>query len=165
MSTSVRPALVSDAPPMADIRAATDESEALLDEANARSRVRSEFYAELIQRHAASVYLVEVRASVVGFVVLQQETHQAVVGHNPLKLWRLFVAPAHHGSGVAAQLMSATMDHARKNLHDVVWLGVSAHNARGIAFYRKHGFKALGLHEVGAGGHAHQDVVMSCAAQ
>jgi ribosomal protein S18 acetylase RimI-like enzyme len=150
---------------MAAIRAATDESEAMVEEANTRSRGRSEFYAELIQKRVASVYLVEVRDSVVGFVVLQQETHHAVVGHNPLKMWQIFVAPAYHGSGVASQLMSATMDHARGHLHDVVWLGVSEHNARGMAFYRKHGFKALGLHEVGAGGHAHQDIVMSCAAQ
>jgi ribosomal protein S18 acetylase RimI-like enzyme len=165
MSSSVRPAVASDAPSMAAIWAATEGSEAMVEEVNARSRVRSEFYAELIQKHAASVYVVEVRGSVVGFVVLQKETHHAVVGHNPLKLWQLYVAPVHHGSGVASQLMSATMDHARMHLHDVAWLGVSEHNARGIAFYRKNGFKSLGIHEVGAGGHAHQDIVMSCAAQ
>jgi hypothetical protein len=33
---------------------------------------------------------------------------------------------------------------------------------RGIAFYRKQGFKALRLHLVGAGAHAHRDIVMSC---
>jgi ribosomal protein S18 acetylase RimI-like enzyme len=141
---------------MAAIRAATEESEAMVD---------CEFYVELIQKHAASVYVVDVRGSVAGFVVLQPETHHAVVGHNPVKLWQIYVAPTHRGSGVAAQLMSATKDHARKNLHDIVWLGVSEHNARGIAFYRKHGFKSLGIHEVGAGGHAHQDIVMSCAAE
>jgi ribosomal protein S18 acetylase RimI-like enzyme len=108
------------------------------------------------------VYVAETHGSVVGFLALQREGHPAVVGRNPVKLWQLYVAPALHGSGVASQLMSAAMDHARTHLHDVVWLGVSEHNARGIAFYRKHGFKALGLHLVGAGGHAHQDVVMSC---
>jgi ribosomal protein S18 acetylase RimI-like enzyme len=165
MSASVRLAVASDAPSMAAIGSATDGSDVVVEEANARSLVRSEFYAGLVQKHAASVYVVEVGGSVVGFVVLQQESHHTVVGQNPVKLWQLYVAPAHHGSGVASQLMSVTMDHARKHLHDVVWLGVSEHNARGIAFYRKHGFKALGLHEVGAGGHAHQDIVMSCAAQ
>jgi ribosomal protein S18 acetylase RimI-like enzyme len=165
MSASIRLARASDAPSMAAIRAATDEPEAMLEKVDGRSRARSEFYAELIQKHAASVYLVEVRGSVVGFVVLQQETHHAVAGHNPLKLWQIYVAPAHHGSGVASQLLSATMEHACRHLHDVVWLGVSAHNARGMAFYRKHRFKALGLHVVGAGGHAHQDIVMSCAVQ
>jgi diamine N-acetyltransferase len=165
MSTSVRPALASDAPSLAFIRAATAESEAMVDEATKRSRVRSESYAELIQKHAGLAYVVETGGSVVGFVVLQHETHHAVVGRNPLKLWQLFVAPALHGSGVASQLMSAVMDHARRHRHDVIWLGVSEHNARGLAFYRKHDFKALGVHPVGTGGHGHQDVVMSCAVQ
>jgi ribosomal protein S18 acetylase RimI-like enzyme len=147
---------------MASIRAATDESEAIVDKANTRLRVTSESFAGLIEKHAGLVYVVEARGAVVGFVVLQRETHHAVVGRNPLKLWQLYVAPAHHGSGVASQLMSSAMDHARRHLQDVIWLGVSEHNARGIAFYRKHGFNTLGLHQVGAGGRAHQDIVMSC---
>jgi ribosomal protein S18 acetylase RimI-like enzyme len=165
MTTSVRAALALDAPSMAAIRAATSESEAIVDEANTRSHLSSESYTELIQKHAGLVYVAETSGSVVGFVALQDETHHAVVGRNPVKLWQLYVAPTLHGSGVASQLMSAAMDHARRHLHDVVWLGVSEHNARGMAFYRKHGFKALGLHQVGTGAHAHQDVVMSCFVQ
>ena len=88
MSTAVRPALASDAPSLALIRAATAESEAMVDEATRRSRVRSESYAELIEKHAGLAYVVETCASVAGFVVLQHETHHAVVGHNPLKLWQ-----------------------------------------------------------------------------
>ncbi len=67
---------------------------------------------------------------------MQHESHPAVVGRNAVELWQLYVAPALHGSGVASQLMSAAMDHARTQLHDVVWLGLSEHNARGVAFYR-----------------------------
>jgi ribosomal protein S18 acetylase RimI-like enzyme len=58
--------------------------------------------------------------------------------------------------------MSAARDHARRHRHDLMWLGVSEHNLRAIAFYRKHGFGALGIHAVGSGAHAHEDVLMSC---
>jgi hypothetical protein len=63
MSTPVRPALASHAPSLAIIRAATAESEAMVDEATRRSRVRSESYAELIEKHAGLAYVVERVAS------------------------------------------------------------------------------------------------------
>jgi ribosomal protein S18 acetylase RimI-like enzyme len=163
MLTSVRPAVVSDAPSLAAIKAATSAPKAVVDEPQTQSGLRSNPYTELIENHGGLVYVAETNASVVGFLARQHEGHPAVVGRNPVKLWQLYVAPALHGSDVASQLMAAAMDHARTHLHDVVWLGVSEHNARGVAFYRKHGFRALGVHQVGAGGHAHQDIVMSCS--
>jgi ribosomal protein S18 acetylase RimI-like enzyme len=57
--------------------------------------------------------------------------------------------------------MDAVIGHAQSQEHDVVWLGVSEHNERGMAFYRKRGFKAIGSHTVGSGEHSHKDVVMS----
>ena len=74
-----------------------------------------------------------------------------------------YVIPAFQGSGVAAQLMSAALGHARAARHDVMWLGVSEQNHRAMAFYRRQGFEALGVHEVGTASHAHPDVIMSRA--
>jgi ribosomal protein S18 acetylase RimI-like enzyme len=163
MTTSVRPAVASDAPSLAAIKTAASAPKAVVDEPHTQSGRRFNPYSELIESHRGLVYVAETNASVVGFLALQHEGHPAVAGRNPVKLWQLYVAPALHGSDVASQLMAAAMDHARTHLHDVVWLGVSEHNARGIAFYRKHGFRALGLHQVGADAHAHQDFVMSCS--
>jgi ribosomal protein S18 acetylase RimI-like enzyme len=160
MTTTVRHALTSDAPSLAAIKAATYPPRVVTDEPERQSGRSFKPYTELIENHRGLVYVAETNGSVVGFLALQHEGHPAVVGRNPVKLWQLYVAPALHGSGVASLLMSAAMDHARTHLHDVVWLGVS--EPRGIAFYRKQGFQALGLHLVGAGAHAHQDIVMSC---
>jgi diamine N-acetyltransferase len=161
MTTTVRPALVSDAPALAAVKAATSAQNAVVDEPKTQSCLSFKPYTELIENHPGWVYVAETNGSVVGFLALQHEGHPAIAGRNPVRLWQLYVAPAFHGSDVATQLMSAALDHARTHLHDVVWLGVSEHNARAIAFYRKHGFRALGLEQVGAGGHAHQDIVMS----
>jgi len=59
--------------------------------------------------------------------------------------------------------MSADLGHARAARHDVMWLGVSEQNHRAMAFYRRQGFEALGVHEVGTASHAHPDVIMSRA--
>jgi ribosomal protein S18 acetylase RimI-like enzyme len=119
-------------------------------------------FAELIGSRTGLVYVAERGGAVVGYVAVQPAAHPAVAGEHPLQLWHLYVDPAFHGSGVAAQLMSRAVRHAQSHRHDVIWLGVSEHNSRGQAFYRKQGFTALGLHEIGATPHTHLDVLMSC---
>jgi diamine N-acetyltransferase len=117
---------------------------------------------DLIQKYPGLVYVAEVDRSVAGYLALTDEAHPAVESHKPLQLWQIFVAPAFHGTGVATELMTSAFIHARHHVHDVVWLGVSEHNARAIAFYRKHGFTPLGLHKVGSGYHEHEDLLMIC---
>lgn len=145
MSRLVRAARVSDAASMAAVNSAASPG-----------------YAELIQRNAGMAYVAEEAGSIVGYLLLRNEAHPAVESRNPVQLWQLYVIPAFHGSGIAAQLMAAALEFARKHLHDVIWLGVSEHNPRAIAFYRKHGFNLLGLHRIGAGDHEHEDILMSC---
>jgi ribosomal protein S18 acetylase RimI-like enzyme len=153
-STLVRVALRSDATTLAAVRAAADPTSEFPDPRH---------FENLVDQNAGLVYVAQSRGSVIGYLVLQRAAHAAVAARNPIHLWQLYVAPDFHGSGVAAQLMDAAFNHARNQTHDVIWLGVSEHNARGLAFYRKHGFKAAGHHLVGSAGHTHNDVVMWCA--
>ena len=97
-----------------------------------------------------------------GYLALQLQAHPAVESRNPVQLWQIYVVPDFHGTGIAAGLFAAALEYARRHSHDVIWLGVSEHNARAVAFYRKHGFGALGLHGVGTGHREHEDLVMSC---
>lgn len=163
METSVRSAVASDAAALASVTAAISATALISPGGHADSQpaLGPAHYADLIRKHAGHVYVAEVHGSVVGYLVLQSGAHPAIEGRNPIQLWQLYVAPAFHGAGVAAQLMSAALNHARSHRHDVMWLGVSEQNMRGIAFYRKHGFEARGVHQVGSGEHSHQDVVMS----
>ena len=55
------------------------------------------------------------------------------------ELSRLYVAPAHHGAGVAAALLDAARAEARAWRADRLWLAVYQRNPRAIAFYAKHG--------------------------
>lgn len=152
-SALVRRALRSDAPFLASVKAAVAPGCPESDPA---------YFVDLLARNEGLVFVVQSQGSVIGFLVLQREGHPAVSAGSPLQLWQLYVAPAFQGSGVAAQLTEAGMAFAREHKHDVLWLGVTPHNARGMAFYRKQGFVELGRHPVGAGKNDHIDVVMSC---
>ena len=150
--TLVRKAQSSDAPLLADI------SEAVVP----TQHIDLQRFESLLETGGELVYVAQVQDSVVGFLVLQRQAHPAVPARNPLQLWKLYVLPSFHGTGVAAELMDAVFGHARSQDHDVVWLGVSEHNERGKSFYRKHGFTAVGTHVVGTAEHSHHDLVMSC---
>jgi len=117
---------------------------------------------KLLEGRSGPVYVAETGGLVVGYLALQHAAHPAVECRSPVQLWQIYVIPEFHGAGIAPQLVAAALEYARAHSHDVIWLGVSEHNARAVAFYRKHGFEALGLHGVGAGEHEHEDLVMSC---
>ena len=61
-----------------------------------------------------------------------------------VSLERCYVHPDHHGSGVAAHLMAATLEAAAGTGAAGVWLGVSEENDRANAFYARHGFEVVG---------------------
>jgi ribosomal protein S18 acetylase RimI-like enzyme len=155
-TVTIRPATLADASALVEVKGAAASDAHELDPSH---------FAELIERHPGLIYLAEVAGAVVGYLALLRAAHDSVSGRNPLQLWQLYVVPEFHGSGVAALLMSMGLDHARHHGHDLIWLGVNEQNARGIAFYRKHGFQPRGLHQVSAGGHAHSDLVMSVEVQ
>ncbi len=154
--TLVREARKSDAAMLAAVRAAADPASELADPG---------YFENLVDQYDGLIYVAQSQDSVIGFLVLQRAAHSAVAAHNPIQLWQLYVAPVHHGSGAATQLTNAALTHARNQSHDVIWLGVSEHNARAMAFYRKQGFTADGRHIVGSAEHAHHDIVMSRAVQ
>ncbi len=80
---------------------------------------------------------------------------------NPGEIYRLYVASAWHGKGVAAQLMARCLDVIAHQGCDVAWLGVWEHNPRAIAFYTKHGFEVVGEHTFTVGTDPQRDLVMS----
>lgn len=67
-----------------------------------------------------------------------------VRGARPIEIARFYVGAAWHGRGVAAPLMDATLDEARRRGGDTAWLCVWEHNARALRFYLGRGFEPLG---------------------
>ena len=59
-------------------------------------------------------------------------------------IWGMYVRNEARGTGVAGAVMTALLDHAHTVVRQVQ-LTVVAANARGVAFYERHGFKRYGL--------------------
>ena len=82
-------------------------------------------------------------------------------GIRPVEIARLYAGRRWHGRGLGAQLMDASLGAARAWRADVVWLGVWEHNPRAIAFYKKHGFRAVGEQWFMLGNDRQRDLVMA----
>ncbi|GAA4167158.1 GNAT family N-acetyltransferase [Gryllotalpicola koreensis] len=61
------------------------------------------------------------------------------------ELSKIYVAPEHHGAGVAAALMAAAIDAAAERGAASVWLGTHQENLRAQRFYEKSGFARVGV--------------------
>ena len=162
MSTLVRAGLASDAASLAGIRASVATGDPRASAGTSQDGSPGpDYFARWLEKERGLIYVAEVAGAAAGYLAMQQAAHPAVAARTPVQLCQLYVIPALHGGGVAALLMAAAIEQARVRRNDVIWLGVSEHNLRARGFYRKHGFVAVGVHEVGDAGEAHRDVVMS----
>lgn len=79
----------------------------------------------------------------------------------PLEISRFYVAPAWHGTGVAAQLLDAALGLAQRLDRQSLWLCVWEHNRRALAFYQRHGFRPIGTVAVHVDATAFDDLVLA----
>lgn len=117
--------------------------------------------AELLQP-SVQVLLLLAEGRLDGYVKLRRGPGN-VWGRSPLEVCRFYVDRAWHGSGAAHSLMRATLEVARRDAHDALWLAVWEHNARAISFYAKHGFSKVGQQPFRLGADVQTDWVMARA--
>ena len=79
------------------------------------------------------------------------------------ELSKCYLRAETHGRGVAAALMTATLDAARARGAAGSWLGVNQENARAIRFYEKNGFVTVGQKRFLVGGRYEHDFVLERA--
>jgi ribosomal protein S18 acetylase RimI-like enzyme len=88
------------------------------------------------------------------------EVQRAVDIRPATELSKMYVLPAHHGSGAAAALMEAALSAAADWGDRCVWLGVNQKNERAQRFYQKSGFMVSGNRTFQLGDHLESDYVM-----
>ncbi|WP_026555790.1 GNAT family N-acetyltransferase [Arthrobacter sp. 35W] len=77
-----------------------------------------------------------------------------------IELSKCYVHPDHHGAGLAAALMAASVAHGARLGAASLWLGVNDENARAIRFYQKSGFVQMGTKTFMLGTRQEHDYVM-----
>jgi len=169
--TSVRRAAPDDAPLLYVLAAATfalacppgTTEEAIAD--FIATQLSEERFAEYLADVARDVLIVEADDEPVGYSMLVAEPSRdpdvlAVVSEpSAVELSKFYLLSGAHGTGAAAALMEASVEHARLRSAAVLWLGVNQHNARANRFYEKHGFENVGIKHFLVGGKREDDYV------
>lgn len=125
-----------------------------------------ERFAESISRPDHAVVCAEDERGPIAYSVLydgdrpEPEADARLTLEPTVRLSKFYVLEASHGQGVAAQLMSATLDAARAFGARGVWLAVSQENARALRFYRKSGFESVGVRTFMLGTDLRDDFVL-----
>ncbi|MBI1753137.1 MAG: GNAT family N-acetyltransferase [Acidobacteria bacterium] len=92
--------------------------------------------------------VLEADGKLLGYALLRahgpEPAHPGCPFSQPLEVARFYLDASLHGSGAAAQLMSAVLARAAAAGHDGVWLQVWEQNPRAIRFYAKMGFLDAG---------------------
>jgi diamine N-acetyltransferase len=76
-----------------------------------------------------------------------------------VELSKFYTLAVHHGSGLAASLMAATVAAAVDRGAPAIWLGVNHENERANRFYEKNGFARVGTKKFLVGGRYEDDYV------
>lgn len=121
---------------------APDDLRAYMDEAFAPATIAGEL------ADADVIYFVaELDGEKVGYAKLKKNSREdCTAGENPIELCRLYSLNEFIGKGIGKTLMLHSLDYARANRHDFMWLGVWEYNFRAQKFYEKFGFERCGEH-------------------
>lgn len=124
------------------------------------AELTAERFREFIADNDVAILLAEVGGELAGFTMLVSGCgHPQIAAERPIELRKFYVAPEHHGNGVAQALMRSAVPLLDDG-HDAAWLSVHSGNARAIAFYSKWGFAVVGTHYFNVGGDPQKDFVM-----
>lgn len=166
-SFTIRPAGLADAGILADLGARTfcETFQSICSSEDLAAYVAAT-YGEARQRAeladpARPGMVLEVDGVPAGFVQLRLGHREpGVRGLRPVELQRIYVLRAHHGTGLGAALMEASVNQARDWRADVLWLGVWEHNDRALAFYARSGFREAGEHVFMIGRQVDRDLIL-----
>jgi diamine N-acetyltransferase len=98
-------------------------------------------------------------AMLVGGPISDEDVRRVVNDESSIELSKFYVLADRHGSGVARELMAATVAAAAETGAATCWLGVNQRNVRAARFYEKSGFTVRGTKRFLVGSVWHDDHV------
>ena len=114
-----------------------------------------------IRDSSRETWVVESHSRLVAYVQLRFDaTSPMISGERPVEIQRFYVDAAHHGAGLAHQLMAHVVARAAAAGSTVLWLGVWERNPRALAFYRKWRYEVVVDHIFMVGDDPQRDLIM-----
>jgi tRNA (guanine37-N1)-methyltransferase len=107
------------------------------------------------------VLLAEASQRVVAYMVVARcSLHPELSSSASAEFRKLYLDPAHHGTGLADALMHCALSILQSEGPRPIWLSVFSENPRAIAFYKKWGFEVVGTQEFIVGTDRQKDFLM-----
>jgi GNAT superfamily N-acetyltransferase len=99
----------------------------------------------------------------VGYVRLREsnEVQGKFPGKRLLELQRIYSLQKFIGKGIGKALLTFSINFAKENGFDILWLGVWEHNHHAIQFYKHFGFEPFDSHVFMLGNDAQTDILMN----
>ncbi|MGV8882625.1 MAG: GNAT family N-acetyltransferase [Rhodoglobus sp.] len=111
------------------------------------------------------LFVAEQGGEVAGYTMLvfgeptDPDVAAAVTTRPTVELSKVYVRETHHGSGLAAQLVDASVEASISRGAHSIWLGVNQENVRANRFYEKRGFAQMGTKKFLVGDRYEDDFV------
>lgn len=122
------------------------------------ANLSAERFAEYLRDPHRAILTADRDGQIIGYAMLIRDPAE-----NTAELSKLYVAPEHHGAGVATALMDLALVAAAKWGVGRVWLGVNRKNQRAQRFYTKSGFTVSGTRTFQVGAAREHDYIMTRA--
>jgi RimJ/RimL family protein N-acetyltransferase len=122
------------------------------------TREEKGFIASMSSREA--IFVAKVKSEIVGVQGVYLYSKMNTLGHvAEMGTW---IRKDYRGKGIGELLARKSFNFARKNGFEKIFIGVMAHNKQALAFYRKIGFRKVGIAEkqVKLKGTYHNEVYM-----
>jgi ribosomal protein S18 acetylase RimI-like enzyme len=122
-------------------------------------------FARYLADPTRALFVAESDTGLLGYTMLVEgepddpDVAAAVTTRPAVELSKVYVHPDHHGAGIAAALVAATIEEAAARGAASVWLGVNQENARANRFYDKSGFALVGTKRFEVGDRYEDDFV------
>lgn len=106
-------------------------------------------------------WVVELSARMVAYAkLIQSPRPPQLATRKAVEIERLYADATHHGQGLGALLMQTSLEWAKQQAYDTVWLGVWEQNPKAIRFYEKMGFEHFGEHTFWLGQDPQRDLLL-----
>ena len=124
------------------------------------SKFTAEAWRSEMEDSAYSFRIAEDEGEAVGYLKLGPSTLPVETGASATELRQLYVLKAHHGTGVARELIDWGLHEAKQRGAEELYLTVYVDNRRARRFYERYGFVAVGSYDFMVGSHADEDIIM-----
>lgn len=109
-----------------------------------RTYYREEKFRALLSTPGVRATLASIDNQNAGYSILLEEICPHMPRQEALELKQIYLLAHAYGSGLGELLLNDTINAAKAEGKQLLWLSVSDKNLRAQAFYRKHGFQQLG---------------------